>query len=242
MNSTGWGRGFTRGAKMLEPALLFAGPSAWGLPPSLEDEAGVRLLPPVRRGDVKRHAAAARTPGVMIICDGVFQAYPAVSHRELCDAIDAGWRVWGVSSLGAIRAHELRHEGMRGFGEVYAMFGRFDDFTDDEMCLLHFPEAPYFPVTEALVNLRHALDQRGPGLGISEAQASTVIDTLRALWFGDRTPERMRSALLEQGRMQTQAADQLLLWLTENRLKTLDLERLLRARPWHGADARAQTP
>ena len=244
MNSTAWGRDFTRGARpsVLEPALLFAGPSAWGLPPSLLGEAGVRLLPPVRRGEVAHHAAAAETPGVMIICDGVFQACPAVSHRELCDAIDGGWQVWGVSSLGAIRAHELRHEGMLGFGEVYAMFECFGDFTDDEMCLLHFPEAPYFPVTEALVNLRYALDQRGPELGIAGAQAAAVIDTLRALWFGDRTPERMRSALLEQGRMRPQAADQLLLWLTENRLKTLDLERLLRAQPWHARDASAQTP
>lgn len=227
---------------MHEPALLFAGPSTWGLPPSLLTEAGVRLLPPVRRGDVARHAAAHDKPGVMIICDGVFQVTPAVSHRELCDVIDGGWQVWGVSSLGAIRAHELRHEGMRGFGEVYAMFDRFEDFTDDEMCLLHCPEAPYFPVTEALVNLRHALDQRGPELGIGATAAAAVLGTLRALWFGYRTDERIRSVLIEEGQVAPQAAGQLLHWLSEHRLKTLDLERLLRARPWREHEARAGTP
>lgn len=227
---------------MDEPALLFAGPSSWGLPPSLIQGSGVRLLPPVRRGDVARHAAASKNPGVMIICDGVFQVTPAVSHRELCDAIDAGWQVWGVSSLGAIRAHELRFDGMHGFGEVHAMFSRFEDFTDDEMCLLHCPEPPYFPVTEALVNLRYALEQRGPELGIDAAAAAAVLGKLRALWFGDRTPERIRSVLLEEGRVPPQAADQLLLWLSEHRLKTLDLERLLRARPWRESEARAGTP
>lgn len=227
---------------MDEPALLFAGPSTWGLPPALIQDSGVRLLPPVRRGDVARHAAASAKPGVMIICDGVFQVTPAVSHRELCDAIDGGWQVWGVSSLGAIRAHELRHEGMRGFGEVHAMFSRFDDFTDDEMCLLHCPEPPYFPVSEALVNLRHALAQRGPELGIDAAASAAVLGALRALWFGDRTPERIRSVLLEEGRVPAQAADQLLHWLSGHRLKTLDLERLLHARPWRDSEARVETP
>jgi len=224
---------------MHEP-LLFAGPSTWGLPPSLLVDAEVLHLPPVRRGEVARHASSCEKPGVMIICDGVFQVSPAVSHRELCDAIDAGWQVWGVSSLGAIRAHELRHEGMRGFGGVYAMFERFEDFTDDEMCLLHCPEAPYFPVTEALVNLRHALDQRGLELGIDGGTASAVLGALRSLWFGDRTHERIRSVLLEKGRVAPEAADRLLSWLREHRLKTLDLERLLRARPWNGASV--ETP
>lgn len=226
---------------MHEP-LLFAGPSTWGLDPSLLADAGVRHLPPVRRGEVARHASACEQPGVMIICDGVFQVSPAVSHRELCDAIDAGWQVWGVSSLGAIRAHELRHEGMRGFGGVYAMFERFEDFTDDEMCLLHCPEAPYFPVTEALVNLRHALDQCGQELGIADSAATTALATLRALWFGDRTHERIRSVLLDEGRMAPEAVDRLLVWLTEHRLKTLDLAHLLRAQPWREREASAETP
>lgn len=222
--------------------LLFAGPSTWGLPPALPAEAGVRLLPPVRRGDVARQVAASAEPGVMIVCDGVFQVAPAVSHRELCDAMDAGWQVWGVSSLGAIRAHELRHEGMRGFGDVYAMFARFDDFNDDEMCLLHCPEAPYFPVTEPLVNLRHALDQRGRELGVSDMAAQAVIAALRALWFGDRTPERIHAALLHEGRMAPEGADQLLGWLTGHRLKTLDLARLLATRPWCARPVLAETP
>jgi len=224
------------------PPLLFAGPSTWGLSPALFVEAGVQLLPPVRRGDVGRQAGSRARPGVMIVCDGVFQIAPAVSHRELCEAIDAGWQVWGVSSLGAIRAHELRDEGMHGFGGVYEMFDRFDDFTDDEMCLLHCPVAPYFPVTEPLVNLRHALDQRGRELGIDDAAAAAVVDALRRLWFGDRTHERIRKALIEDGGVPVQAADQLLHWLSAHRLKTLDLARLLRAKPWQALGAPGRKP
>ena len=181
-------------------------------------------------------------PGVVILCDGTFEVSPAVSHRELCRAIDADWQVWGVSSLGAIRAHELRREGMRGFGDVHAMFQRFDDFADDEMCLLHCPEPPYFPVSEPLVNVRHALEQRGSALGLDDAAQQAVIVELRKLWFGDRSLSRIRAALLQAGGMAPLNADLMLQWLTSNRLKTLDLARLLAARPWVGAQALWETP
>lgn len=222
----------TEQAAPARPAVLFAGPSAHGIAPARFAEAGVCLRPPVRRDDVARLVDGGGAPGVVIVCDGVFQVAMAVGHAELCTALDAGWQVWGVSSLGAIRAHELRAQGMQGFGEVFKMFSRFDDFNDDELCLLHFPEPPWFPVTEALVNLRHALQARGPALGIGEQAGQSVIDALRALWFGDRTPQRIESLLRSVGGCSAAQAEALLSWLAANRLKTLDLQRLLQARPW----------
>ncbi len=226
----------------MSEAILFAGPTAWGIDVARFARAGVRVLPPARRGDVERLVASSGTPGVAIICDGVFQAAPAVSHAELCGAIDGGWQVWGVSSLGAIRAHELRHEGMRGFGQVHAMFERFDDFTDDEMCLLHFPEPPYFPVSEPLVNLRYALEQRAPALGISERSSKALLEALGMLWFGDRTLERFRELMVGDAAIPKASVEPLLDWLKRHRLKTMDLEDLLSSRPWRQADTRAETP
>lgn len=223
-------------------ALLFAGPSACGLDPGLLARAGVRMLPPVRRGDVERIVAQGGAPGVLIVCDGVFQVAPAVSHAELCAAIDAGWEVWGVASLGAIRAHELRHEGMRGFGEVYAHFARCDDFTDDEMCVIHVPEPPYYPVTEALVNVRHALAARGREFGIAEDAARALVEALKALWFGERTHARIRGLLVDDAGVEPAHAERFLDWLRRNRVKTADLERLLATRPWRGAAGSARTP
>jgi hypothetical protein len=199
------------------------------------------VRPPARRGDVDRLVHASPGPGVVVVCDGVFQAEPAVSHAELCRALDAGWQVWGVSSLGAIRAYELRDEGMRGFGQVYEMFHRLDDFTDDELCLLHFPEPPWFPVSEALVNIRHALARFGPEAGIGEAAAALVVDELRALWFGDRTEDRLRALLSARAGIGPKPIEQLLRGLRAHRLKTIDLAALLERRPWHGAHS-AGTP
>jgi hypothetical protein len=214
---------------MAEP-VLFVGPSAHGLAPALLD--GLRVRPPVRRGDIDRLRDGVPAPGVIVVCDGVFQAEPAVSHAELCRALDAGWQVWGVSSLGAIRAWELRNEGMRGFGWVHAQFARFDDFTDDEMCLLHFPEPPYFPVSEALVNLRYALAKRKSVLGISDAAEGSLLEKLRGMWFGDRTRAAIRDAMLGPAGLDEVTTDTLLAWLDRHRVKCLDLAELLARRPW----------
>jgi hypothetical protein len=211
--------------------ILFAGPSTHGLDRVLLLRDGVQLRPPVRRGDVARLVEDRPAAGVMVICDGVFQSVPAVSHAELCAAIDAGWQVWGVSSIGAIRAFELRDEGMRGFGYVYDQLSRHEDFTDDEMCLLHFPEDPWFPLTEALVNLRYALEVRGAALGLSPEVGVRAVATLSRVWFGDRTPALMQAALVEAG-VPVPDAQALLAWTAANRVKSLDLQGLMGVRPW----------
>jgi hypothetical protein len=216
---------------------LFAGPSTHGIDAATLLAGGVALRSPARRSDIDRLLAGAREPGVIVLCDGIFHAHPAVSHAELCRALDAGWQIWGVSSLGAIRAFELRHEGMRGYGYVYAQFERHVDFTDDETCLLHFPEAPYFAVSEPLVNLRYALEARGASLGISQASADEVLSAMKSLWFGDRTPEAMREALGRAG-VVPDRADELMHWLSRHRVKEMDLVRLMAERPWLGRAGR----
>ncbi len=215
---------------------LFAGPSAHGLSPAQLQHGGVRLRPPARRGDITRLCRRSRQPGVVVLCDGVFQGEPAVAHAELCRALDAGWMIHGVSSIGAIRAHELRDQGLRGHGWVYQQFERHADFNDDEMCLLHFPEPPYFPVSEALVNLRFALAAQGPALGITPAAAAAALHELRLLWFGARTEARLRRALVRSAGVAPARAEALLAWMRQHRIKTLDLQALLAKRPWRNTD------
>jgi hypothetical protein len=100
------------------------------------------------------------------------------------------------------------------------------------MSLLYFPEPPYFPISEPLVSLRYALDERRSTFGIEVSAATRALRSIRDLWFGDRTLERMRQALIEDGRVDAAIADALLEWLQSNRAKTLDLVALLKARPW----------
>lgn len=209
---------------------VFAGPSAYGLPGELRLPQ-VRWLPPAARGDVDKLVDRVQG-GVLILCDGVFDVAAAVSHSELCHALDRGWEVWGVSSLGAIRAWEMRGEGMHGFGQVYEMFGQTSDFTDDEMGLLHFPEEPFFPVTEALVNVRVALREHGPCCGIDASVGTRLVDHLRSMWFGERSEEVIHRFLVVEEGLPAESVGKWLALMRATRVKHRDLAGLLAMRPW----------
>lgn len=212
---------------------LYVGPSAFGLDLAQLAFPGLRICPPVRRGDIKALLPLAAQPGVLLICDGMFQCQPAVSHHEIGMALDRGWQVWGVSSIGAIRAREMQEQGMRGFGRVFELFCQPEDFCDDEVCLLHFPEAPYFPVSEPLVNVRHALHCVGETVGIPHEAGEALISAMRERWFGDRTHEAIRQFFQQECAIGPAPVHDLLVWLEANRLKALDLRQILLEQPWN---------
>src|SRR5262245_21414176 len=116
---------------------IFVGPTlhrglAAKLPFALDDFV---ILPPVKRGDMQRLLGSTR-PGIVAVVDGLFHRNNlAIGHAELRDAIAGGWQVWGLSSMGAIRAAELRTLGMRGCGRVYSRYVEDPTFRDDEVAL-----------------------------------------------------------------------------------------------------------
>ncbi|HSU17053.1 TfuA-like protein [Longimicrobium sp.] len=177
------------------PSVLFAGPTCAPLDPALPARAGFELRPPARRGDVA--ALLGGAPGTVVLVDGNFHQSLAVGHAELRAALEGGWRVWGVGSMGAIRAWEMRHLGMRGFGRVYEHFLGEDDFQDDEVALLHAPDPPYLPVSEPLVHIRWFLRGLEESGALDGAAAGRVATELKALWYGDRTLE-LTLALVER--------------------------------------------
>lgn len=173
---------------MLDRPLLFAGPTLTRARKMTElGLHEVEVLPPAGRGDIAA-VVARRPPGTMVIVDGVFHKRLAVGHAEIRDALSAGWTVWGVASMGAIRAREMRELGMRGFGAVYDAFcaaGR--DMRDDEVSLLHGPGPEYSEMSEPLVHLRAALAAYVDEGAIEAAHATAVLEELAVMYFGDRT-------------------------------------------------------
>ena len=140
---------------------LFAGPSLLDSNSRQLDTSFVRLKPPAKRGDIDLLLNEEDAAGTIILADGRFHSELAVGHSELRRAIRAGWEIWGVSSMGAIRACEMRSTGMKGFGVIYGFFMDDPDFADDEVALLHIPDPPYHAVSEPLVHTRMFL--RYPG-------------------------------------------------------------------------------
>src|SRR5689334_8832382 len=102
--------------------IVFAGPTAYACArPRLLGMPAILWRPPVQRGDIEQ-LLCTMPPAQIAIVDGRFQQCLSVGHMELRRAIEQGWTVWGLSSIGAIRAYEMRDYGMRGFGRVYQRF------------------------------------------------------------------------------------------------------------------------
>lgn len=148
------------------------------------------LRPPARRGDVYRALDDGYTSIVLI--DGEFHGSPSVWHREIVEALAEGTTVHGASSMGALRAAELRDFGMIGHGRIFEWYRDGVIEADDEVALTYGPaELGYPSLSEPLVNIRATLAAAVPEL-ISPADRDRLVACAKARYF----PERSLAALL----------------------------------------------
>ncbi|MDH7593567.1 MAG: TfuA-related McrA-glycine thioamidation protein [Methanomicrobiales archaeon] len=145
-------------------------------------------LPPAKRGDVEWAVNdGARVIGLI---DGVFFQECAVAHREILFALRRGVRVIGASSMGALRSAELDIFGMEGVGVIYRLFSEGLLESDDEVALVFDPLSGK-ALSEPLVNIRATLAlslERGV---ISSEEHHTLLDIASALYYPDRTYQRI---------------------------------------------------
>jgi TfuA protein len=219
---------------MREAVFIFAGPSIFGT--KLEADSDITWLPPARRGDIEEIITKNTRPGVIGLADGTFHSYPSVSHVELREAIQIGWRVYGLCSMGAIRVSEMRHMGMIAWGRVAKMFCSMPNYADDEVALLHGAEAPYAPLSEPLVHIREFCAQALKHGWLNCEQAQEIIDILRHRWYGERTLTNLRHHLCKVLRLSELPHDirQAIDDFKPFRLKQQDLESFLLCKPWIG--------
>lgn len=184
------------------------------------------VLPPAKRGDMQRLLAES-PPGLVALVDGYFHLHSlAIGHAELRGALEAGWEIWGMSSMGAIRAAEMRELGMRGFGRVFQSYVDDPRFRDDEVALLHQPEPPYRTFSEPLVHIRAWLAAMVAAHELTTERCEEILATLMPMWFGDRTLDFLRTTVGPE------LAARWLVRIDEFQLKSADLSEFLRTCPW----------
>ncbi|WP_141584945.1 TfuA-like protein [Actinomadura sp. WMMA1423] len=206
---------------------LFLGPTGHGMPRELLDVEGMTVLPPARRGAVAALLDTGGPPGEIVIVDGRFGDVLAVGHREILAALDAGWTVWGVSSMGAIRAAELHDHGMKGFGVVYRRFVE-QMIPDDQVAVLHGPAPEYRPFSEALIDLGSFLEHLAGAELLRPAHARKVQHALAGRWFAERTVSALTALCGEvAGPDAVQPIRKELPKLPDLRLKSADLRAFL---------------
>ncbi|MFN6527030.1 TfuA-like protein [Nostoc sp. ChiSLP03a] len=144
-----------------------------------------RYLDPVRCGDILAYLRLQ--PRVIAIIDGFFDRSASVWHKEILWALEAGVRVFGASSMGALRAAELEAFGMEGFGAIFAAYRERQYIGDDEVAILHSsPQFQYQPLTDALVNIRATVQLAVDKDIIEPAIASLIISCAKRQFFTQR--------------------------------------------------------
>ena len=212
-------------------SVLFAGPTIGSIGPELIEAAGFEVLPPARRGDISD--LSTEPPGRIVLVDGLFHQFLAVGHMELRSALETGWDVWGLSSMGAIRAFEMRAFGMKGYGKVYEHFLAEEDFQDDEVALLHAPEWPFESVSEPLVHLRHFLASLERDSVLRADDATAVVAQLKSVWYGYRTLDRTNELIRQfAGSAAADIAAEIAQVFSPFRIKTHDVSRFLSQAIW----------
>jgi hypothetical protein len=130
----------------------------------------------------------------IILVDGLFCSARAVWQRELLLALRHGVKVYGVASMGALRAVELQKYGMIGFGWIYDQYLSGSIFADDEVCLEYgFFKGQLIKYSYPLVEIRWMLGQFA--CYIDSYKATRIIAELRQLSYQDRTLVAIRKIL-----------------------------------------------
>jgi TfuA protein len=146
--------------------------------------------PPAKRGDI--YMAARQGAKIILLIDGVFFQECSVAHKEVLYALEAGAKVLGASSMGALRASELDIFGMDGIGKIYEAYKSGQLVSDDEVALV-FDPFTWEPGSEPLVNIRFNLDLAWQKGVISTSCKDRLFHCAQIQYFPDRSYERMLS-------------------------------------------------
>ncbi len=215
---------------------LFIGPTLSGFEnkmPGLLDQA--RWHPPVKRNDI-RNLLRTHPPSVIVLVDGYFHNCLAVGHKEIREAIRGGWVIWGISSMGAIRASEMIRLGMKGYGLVYNHFLEDPDFRDDEVSMLHGKEKPYTLISEPLIHIRYSLDHLLKTKQVTLQEKNKIVGILASNWYGDRTLFFLKELLKNETKFNDEVPlDNFLAGFDQFRVKSADFVNFMTRKIWESA-------
>ncbi|MDE2481003.1 MAG: TfuA-related McrA-glycine thioamidation protein [bacterium] len=144
----------------------------------------VTYLPPASRGDVER---AANEYDVVLLIDGVFHHDLAPSPKE-CYAALAHARMYGASSMGALRAAECAPFGFTPLGAIAGWYAGEVIDGDDEVAVLTHPRT-HAALTVPVVNVRYVARLAHRRGIVDAAEREAFVRRAREVFYMERTWE-----------------------------------------------------
>lgn len=164
--------------------IVFVGPT---LPEAVD------LVPPnvEVRGPAKHtDILAAVTDGATVIglIDGNFEDVAPIWHKEILFSLSQGVRVYGSSSMGALRAAECAAFGMIGIGKIYSRYESGELVDDSDVAQIHGPrEMNYVSLSEPLVNVLATLEDLFLRCQLDHAEYVGLMTSAKRTFFKERT-------------------------------------------------------
>ena len=148
----------------------------------------IRFHPPAQQSDFRKQAIPDNA--ITVLVDGLFFQSPAVTHFDLLDLLADKRVVMGASSMGALRAVELRHQGMIGIGTIYSCYLNGVLRDDGEVAEAVCPYT-FAPLSIPTVRIRRALALLALE-GVDREDLDTAFWSAHSIHFFDRSMDRLR--------------------------------------------------
>ena len=204
---------------MEKTTILFAGPSLYGLDTSKYQ--WIDVCGPACQSDIYsilNHKHYTR----IILADGLYKSIPAPWHKEILLALEMKIEVFGVASLGALRAAELNEYGMKGTGKVYEYINS-NIIDDSEVAVMHKPEKNgWEAMTLAHVEVKYWSEKMKEEGRMTKDTSNDIISWSQQTNFERRT----KKALIKELSSNVMNAREIVekTWFSQ---KKLDLENLI---------------
>lgn len=186
-----------------------------------KDDIEVIYNRPIKRGDL--NLALKEHPDIIAIIDGVFHQNSAVGHKEILSVMNSGVKVFGASSMGALRASELDTLGMVGIGYVYNQYASGEVESDDDVAVMLDSESLQ-ALSEPLINMKYVFTNAVDANIINESEKEELLNITKKTYY----PKRNYAQTLSESLLDNDKKDSLIDFIRQSPdIKKEDAKELL---------------
>lgn len=190
----------------------------------LDSKDGIEVIykRPIQRGDLGQ--ALKENPDIIGIIDGVFHQNSAVGHKEILNVLKKGIKVFGASSMGALRASELDTLGMVGIGYVYNQYASGEVDSDDDVAVM-LDSDTLEPLSEPLINMKYVFEKAVDENILSLDQKDELLSIAKKTFY----PKRNYAQTLKESALNDDEKEKLINFIRESKdIKKEDAKDLLK--------------
>ena len=176
---------------------------------------------PIKRGDLVHDMK--ENPDIIGIIDGVFHQNSAVGHREILDVMKRGVKVYGASSMGALRASELDSLGMEGIGYCYEQYASGRVTSDDDVAVMLDSES-LEPLSIPLISMNYVFTNALSENILTVEEKDELIKIAKSTFY----PKRNYSKILSESSLDNDKKTDLINFIRESEdIKKEDAKKLI---------------